>query len=108
MADANELSFKVAQAKSWKESVMNELGLVEQLLEQVATEVQTAPYEDDTIMCGIKAAGDALAESYKLLDQQFKTAVENIDQIVKTWQDMISKLLEGLKETVQKIGQKRE
>ncbi len=105
MASTEELSFKVAQAKSWKENVLAELEMVDTVLKAVSTEIQTTPAEDDTIFRGIKAGGEALQRSYEVLEKNFKQAVLGLDPIIGAWQNMISNILSGLQETVRKIGQ---
>ena len=106
MATEAELSFKVAEAKHWKEDVTAEIEAVNLVLKNVATEVETEPYEDDTIMMGLKSAGEALKASFELLNSNFVKAVSGIDPIISNWNNMIQNLLQGLSETVSKVGQR--
>lgn len=102
--NVEELSFKVEQAKEWKKDVEAEIQQVSQILDLVAEEVKTTPFEDDTILCGLKATGEALGKSFKVLNKNFTAAVEGIEDIVTKWTNMISKALEGIAEITRKIG----
>ena len=102
--NAADLSFKVERAKQWKTKVMNEITMVTNLLKQVETEVQTAPFEDDTILLAFKKAAEALASSFKALNENFTKAVSGVDSIVDTLQTKISNLLQGIGDMVSKIG----
>ena len=48
-------------AKQWQKNVEEEFKRVDELLKLVAEELKTQPYEDDTIMMGLKKTGEALA-----------------------------------------------
>ena len=50
MAEGMDRYFDEAKAKAWVMEVENELAQVNGLLQKVAQECQTQPYEDDTIM----------------------------------------------------------
>lgn len=104
MASADELSFKVERAKQWKKDVEAEFKRVDELLKLVVEELKTQPFEDDTIMMGLKKTGEALAEAFETMKQNFKNAVEGLDNIVDEWSRTIKKILEQLAEAVSKIG----
>ena len=105
MSQADELSFKVEQAKQWKADVEHEVEETNKVLEQVAIEVQTQPYEDDTIMVGLKNTGEALASAFKALAGNFKITINALDPIVNTLQNTLKNLLSGLADMTRKIGQ---
>ena len=71
MDSAAELSFKMESAKQWQKNVEEEFKRVDELLKLVAEELKTQPYEDDTIMMGLKKTGEALAEAFQTLSQNF-------------------------------------
>lgn len=104
MASAEELSFKVESAKQWKRDVEAEFKRVDELLKLVSEELQTQPYEDDTIMLGLKKTGEIMAESFEVLSKNFTKAVAGVDDIVIEWTRTIAKILEALAEAAEKIG----
>ena len=78
MDSAAELSFKMESAKQWQKNVEEEFKRVDELLKLVAEELKTQPYEDDTIMMGLKKTGEALAEAFQTLSQNFMNAVAGL------------------------------
>lgn len=104
MDSAAELSFKVERAKQWKKNVEAEFKQVNELLKLVAEELKTQPYEDDTIMMGLKKTGEALEEAFNTLNKNFMKAVDGLDQIIMEWSQMLTKILESIAEAASKIG----
>lgn len=104
MASAEELSFKVESAKQWQKDVEQEFKRVDELLKQVAEELKTQPYEDDTIMIGLKKTGEALATAFETLNKNFMNAVNGLSGIVDEWNKTLSKILESIAEAAKKIG----
>ena len=104
MASAEELSFKVERAKQWQKDVEQEFKRVDELLKQVAEELKTQPYEDDTIMMGLKKTGEALATAFETLNKNFMSAVNGLSDIVDEWSKTLSKILEAIAEAAKKIG----
>lgn len=104
MASVEELSFKVESAKQWRKDVEAELEQVNAVLKLVKEEVETQPYEDDTIMVGLKKTGEALGKSFEILNKNFMKAVAGITDIAAEWTKTISKILSSLSEAARKIG----
>ena len=103
-ANAEELSFKVESAKQWQKDVAAEFERVNTLLGKVAEELKTQPYEDDTIMMGLKQTGEALASAFETLSKNFMSAVEGLTDIVAEWSKTLTNILSSIAEVVQKIG----
>ena len=91
-----DVSFDEARAKSWTTEVEGELELVNQLLAEVAQECATQPYEDDTIMTGLVAGGQALGEAWNGVISIFKTGVEGFKTITNEIVNGVGKTLEGI------------
>ena len=70
----------------------------------VAEELKTQPYEDDTIMMGLKKTGEALAEAFQTLTQNFMKAVDGLSDIMEEWSRTLTKILEAIAEAARKIG----
>lgn len=104
MANAEELSFKVESAKQWQKDVEAEFQRVDALLKQVAEELKTQPYEDDTIMMGLKQTGEALAAAFETLSKNFMSAVNGLTDIVNEWSKTLTNILSAIAEAAQKIG----
>lgn len=101
---AAELSFKMESAKQWQKNVEEEFKRVDELLKLVAEELKTQPYEDDTIMMGLKKTGEALAEAFQTLSQNFMNAVAGLSDIMAEWSRTLTKILEAIAEAARKIG----
>ena len=104
MDKAEELSFRMARAEQWKADVEREVDRVNKLLDLVAKELQTQPYEDDTIMMGLKKTGDALESAFNTLNQNFSNAINGLDDIMAEWSKTLNKILNDLAEAARKIG----
>ena len=104
MDSAAELSFKMESAKQWQKNVEEEFKRVDELLKLVAEELNTQPYEDDTIMMGLKKTGEALAEAFQTLSQNFMNAVAGLSDIMAEWSRTLTKILEAIAEAARKIG----
>ena len=111
MDSAAELSFKMESAKQWQKNVEEEFkrdrpldGIKISLLKLVAEELKTQPYEDDTIMMGLKKTGEALAEAFQTLSQNFMNAVAGLSDIMAEWSRTLTKILEAIAEAARKIG----
>ena len=102
MDSAAELSFKMESAKQWQKNVEEEFK--RELLKLVAEELKTQPYEDDTIMMGLKKTGEALAEAFQTLSQNFMNAVAGLSDIMAEWSRTLTKILEAIAEAARKIG----
>ena len=104
MDSAAELSFKMESAKQWQKNVEEEFKRVDELLKLVAEELKTQPYEDDTIMMGLKKTGEARAEAFQTLSQNFMNAVAGLSDIMAEWSRTLTKILEAIAEAARKIG----
>lgn len=104
MASVDELSYKVERANQWKEDVEAEIEQVTAILKMVGEEVETQPYEDDTIMVGLKEMGHALQVTFDTLNKNFTEAVSRITEITDEWKKTISNILAALAENVKKFG----
>lgn len=104
MDSAAELSFKMESAKQWQKNVEEEFKRVDELLKLVAEELKTQPYEDDTIMMVLKKTGEALAEAFQTLSQNFMNAVAGLSDIMAEWSRTLTKILEAIAEAARKIG----
>ena len=93
MADTYDVDFDVALARNWKADVENELAQVKKVLMHVATECQTNPGEDDTIMQGIQAVGDALNAAWTGIFDGFQ-------KIFDFFADLITGRERGINESV--------
>ena len=93
MDSAAELSFKMESAKQWQKNVEEEFKRVDELLKLVAEELKTQPYEDDTIMMGLKKTGEALAEAFQTLSQNFMNAVAGLSDIMAEWSRTLTKTI---------------
>ena len=102
MDSAAELSFKMESAKQWQKNVEEEFKRVDELLKLVAEELKTQPYEDDTIMMGLKKTGEA--EAFQTLSQNFMNAVAGLSDIMAEWSRTLTKILEAIAEAARKIG----
>lgn len=103
-ADAEALSFKMESAKQWQKNVEEEFKRVNELLKLVAEELQTQPFEDDTIMMGLKKTGEALAEAFETLNKNFMSAVAGLSDIMAEWSRTLTKILEAIADAARKIG----
>ena len=104
MDSAAELSFRMESAKQWQKNVEEEFKRVDELLKLVAEELKTQPYEDDTIMMWLKKTGEALAEAFQTLTQNFMKAVDGLSDIMEEWSRTLTKILEAIAEAARKIG----
>ena len=91
MADTR---FEEAKAKAWATEVQGELDQVNVLLDQVAEECATQPYEDDTIMNTLHQTGVALGDAWKDLGTQFNKTIEGMFSLISTIASAVAKAAE--------------
>ena len=96
--------FNVEKAKNWKRDVEAEFNEVNVLLQQVATECESDPVEDDTIMQAIVKTGEAMQQTWTELGKQFQATINGLQKIADTWQKVISEGVDRVNEFKAKFG----
>lgn len=91
MADTQ---FDEARARSWITEVQGELDDVNKLLQEVAIECETQPYEDDTIMNTLVSTGRSLGEAWGGVVSTFQEAVNGCLSILQSIVSGVGKTLE--------------
>ena len=96
--------FNVEKAKNWKREVEAEFNEVNALLQQVATECESDPVEDDTIMQAIIKTGETMQQTWTELGKQFQATINGLQKIADTWQKVISEGVDRVNEFKAKFG----
>lgn len=91
-----DIRFEEAKAKAWTVEVQGELEQVNGLLDQVAKECETQPYEDDTIMNSLHKTGVALGEAWKEVAVQFTETINNMFSIISDVAATVGKIVDSL------------
>ena len=92
----SQSNFNEAMAEAWRNEVNGEFEAVNKILAEVQEEVQTQPYEDDTILTGFHDAGVKLKETWDTLAQQFDMTIKAFDTIKKIFHNIIQQSVDSV------------